>query len=188
MTWLIDGGAHRGESIDFARRYFADATMGAIAVEPACECWPELATRGAIVIPAALSSRFGVTTFYRGQYEVSATTCPEKKTGGVDLASWSTVPTVTLGSLIAGLPSADRIVVKLDIEGAEYDVLETALDDRDLRRVVELFVDFHADRIPEFRDRHNRVVERLLAAGWKLEKWCPIDGTVKPWGRKWLIP
>lgn len=186
-TWFVDGGAHRGESVRLARRLHYD--VAAVAVEPASECWQDLVAEGALVVPAALWSSAGHTTFYRGDYEVSATLVLEKRTGGVSAARAERVPTVTLGSVLRPLPAGDRVVVKLDVEGAEYEVLEHALAEGALDRVraEDLYVDFHGDRIDGFpAERHARLVGRLLARGYFLPKWDPVAGEVLPWGRRWL--
>lgn len=188
MTWFIDGGAHRGESIRLARTIYGEAII-AVAVEPAAECWPDLVVESAILIPAALSATVGRVPFYRATYEVSATTVSEKTTGGVLLDAPELVPSVTLTSLIRAVPRDEALIVKLDIEGAEFDVLEQALDDGALRLASDLYADFHGDRIAGFpRERQNRLVGRLLAAGFTLPKWCPVENRVFPWGERWMLP
>lgn len=55
----------------------------------------------------------------------------------------------------------DYVVLKLDIEGAEYAVLEKLLETGTISRVSELFVEFHWDRagIPE--ERHKALIDEL---------------------------
>lgn len=187
MTWLVDGGAHRGESISLARALCGDP-LHIVAIEPASECWADLAAKGAIVLPAALWTSMGYATFYRAEHEVSSTLLEKKRTGGVSADRTERVPTLTLGSILRALP-AERIVLKLDIEGAEYEVLEQALDEGvlDLVAAGDLYVDFHGERIEGFaRERHDRLVGRLLAAGYELGKWIPGEGRVIRWGGKWI--
>lgn len=187
MTWFVDGGAHRGESIALARKLYGDP-LRVVAIEPASECWADLATMRALVMPAALWTSMGYATLYRGDYEVSSTIIAEKRTGGISTARAERVPTLTLGSILRALPE-ERIILKLDIEGAEYAVLEQALDEDLLGHVAprDLYVDFHGERIAGFpREQHDRLVGRLLAAGFELPKWIPGEGRVIPWGRKWI--
>lgn len=184
MTYFIDGGAHRGESVRLARQIYPDAIV--IAVEPLAECWVDIVAAGALLVPAALWGSLGYAPFYRGEYEVSSTLIAEKRTGGISKTG-DRVPTVTLGSLL--LPLSGRVVLKMDIEGAEYEVLERALCEGTLDRVgvTDLYVDFHGDRIEGFPPaRHNALVEALLSRGYALPKWDPLAGTVMPWGRRWL--
>lgn len=185
-TWFVDGGAHRGESVRLARKLYGDVI--AVAVEPTSACWADLAAQGAIVVPAALWTSPGHVALYRGEYEVSSTLLAEKRTGGISADRSERVPAVTLGSLLGAVPAGERIVLKLDIEGAEYAVLEH-LDVALLARVApgDLYVDFHGERIAGFpRSRHEQLVVRLLGAGYELPKWIPGEGRVVPWGRKWI--
>lgn len=187
MSWFIDCGAHRGESVRFARKLYG-APLHVVAVEPQAACWSDLAAEGAMVIPAALWTEMGHQPLYLGDYEVSSTLIAEKTTGGVSTERAETVATVTLASILRALPDGEKVTLKLDVEGAEYAVLEQALADRDLRWVDRLFVDFHADRIPTIpRERHNSLVERLLAANFPLPKWLPVEGEICDCGEKWLL-
>lgn len=72
------------------------------------------------------------------------------------------VPCVDLDAFIRNNTSGtDYVVLKLDIEGAEYAVLEKLLKDGTISRVSELFVEFHWDRagIPE--ERHDALIHEL---------------------------
>lgn len=185
MTWFIDGGAHRGESIRLARQTYGDP-LQIIALEPQAECWPLLATTGALIIPAALWTTAERSWFYRGAHSVSASLMADKI--NILTERGEMVPTIMLGSILSALPDGEHVHLKLDIEGAEYDVLEQAIEARDLRWVRDLYVDFHADRIAGFPvARHNALVERLLAMGFALPKWNPIDMTITPMGERWFL-
>jgi FkbM family methyltransferase len=187
VIWFLDGGAHRGESIRLAKATY-EGQIVAVAVEPAAECWPDLEAEGAILIPAALWSSTGRRPLYLGTNEVSHTLIAEKTTGGISADRSIAVPTVTLGSILRAIPSGERIIVKLDLEGAEYEVLEATLASGLLRWVDELYVDFHADRIRDFSvERHNRLVTTLLDARFPLPKWSPATGEILPWGKRWLL-
>jgi FkbM family methyltransferase len=62
----------------------------------------------------------------------------------------------------------DFVVVKMDIEGAEYDVLEKLIADDHLRFINVLMVEFHArnfaqDLVVETEARQNRIIETIRA-------------------------
>jgi FkbM family methyltransferase len=66
----------------------------------------------------------------------------------------------------------DHVIVKMDIEGAEYDVLEKVVRDGNLPLIDELIVEFHQhmnDGIP--KERHERLLATLEAAPCRLEIW-----------------
>ena len=186
MTWFVDCGAHRGESLQLARAIYGES-LHCIAVEPLAACWPHLEREGAIVIPAALWTEAGTRRLYLGGQEVSSSLLAEKTSGGVSPDRFVDVPTVRLGPILQSLCGYE-VVLKLDVEGAEYDVLEQLLDDG-APSLRDLFVDFHADRIAGFPvERHNELVARLLAFGFPLPKWSPIQGGVIECGRAWFLP
>jgi hypothetical protein len=58
--------------------------------------------------------------------------------------------------------------LKLDIEGAEYDILEKMVADGTIKRIDELFIEFHWDKCGIAKDRHDRIVAAV-------EKHAPIS-------------
>lgn len=66
----------------------------------------------------------------------------------------------------------DYVIVKMDIEGAEYDVLEKVVADGNLAVIDELIIEFHQhmnDRIP--RERHDRLLRTLRRSSCHVEIW-----------------
>jgi hypothetical protein len=66
----------------------------------------------------------------------------------------------------------DYVVLKLDIEGAEYPVLESMLDSS-LALVDELTVEFHWRRLdlPDMKERHQRLDLAIKQRGIEVRKW-----------------
>lgn len=69
--------------------------------------------------------------------------------------------------LIENFTSQDYIVLKLDIEGAEYEVLERIIDTGAVSRLSELYVEFHAwgtvklrQRIESYLQQHPEIYYR----------------------------
>lgn len=78
------------------------------------------------------------------------------------------VPQSGIGAILRNYPDDDIVVVKLDCEGAEYPILEALLKSPELRKVNELYVEFHNVGQPE------GTAQGLIDAFANL---CPI----KPW-------
>lgn len=76
------------------------------------------------------------------------------------------VPSVELGTLLARHELDHVDLLKIDCEGMEYDIVETASDDT-LGRIGAIALEFH--RVPYFRTRYARLKTRLRAAGFALE-------------------
>ena len=66
----------------------------------------------------------------------------------------------------------DLIVLKMDIEGAEYKVLKRLLDTGMLKRISDLRVEWHWNRYPLeiTEDQHNEI-RHAVAAATKLTDW-----------------
>ena len=60
----------------------------------------------------------------------------KRKVSVVDLPSW-----------IEHLEQPSYIVLKLDVEGAEYDILDRMLERGTLSRINELYIEFHDGRV-----------------------------------------
>jgi hypothetical protein len=89
----------------------------------------------------------------------------------------------TLGSALAKLPPPDagHVILKIDIEGSEWDVLDTATPE-ELARFSQIIGEFHeltsaAD--PAWRDRARRVLAKLRSAFDVVHvhgnNWSPLD-------------
>lgn len=64
----------------------------------------------------------------------------------------------------------DDVIVKMDIEGAEYQVLQRLLDGGEIRLIDELRCEFHVGRFPAFEAVHQRLV-REVASHTRLVAW-----------------
>jgi FkbM family methyltransferase len=79
------------------------------------------------------------------------------------------VPCFDFSSWLRKLP--ERPIVKMDIEGAEFPVLERMLEDGTDALVTELLVEWHDDRMEDFAERKARLLSELR---------CPITTREEP--------
>lgn len=82
-----------------------------------------------------------------------------------------TVPCIDLSQLIADLSkNYTEIVLKLDVEGAEYAILEKMCMDGSLEKLSKLYCEFHWDRIGITEEEHlsllGKVEEQILVDPW----------------------
>lgn len=74
----------------------------------------------------------------------------------VDFSSW----------LRKNVTREDFVVCKMDIEGAEYEVLEKIIRDGNLDLIKKLYVEWHNTRLEGFdNSRHDKLAETLAAHG-----------------------
>jgi len=91
----------------------------------------------------------------------------EKRTGNLDKEHPQKIPCVDFSEWILDhFQRDDNIILKMNIEGAEYDILEKMIADDTIGFIKTLFVQFHWQRIGVDVQRHNNL---LLAL-----KKCPI--------------
>ncbi|NFV81573.1 FkbM family methyltransferase [Magnetospirillum aberrantis SpK] len=87
--------------------------------------------------------------------------------GDVPFTGEIEVPAITLDSLLRRV-GADRVdLLKVDIEGAELAMFDTAGDDT-LRRVAQITVEFHDFLDPAFKPAIERIKRRLAGLGFKV--------------------
>ena len=156
---VVDAGAHRGEfSAEIIRRFGCQCHL----VEANPKLVETLIVAGAkSITPAALDAHDG-----RGMLHVSGN--PEA-TGLFDAGSATTsveVETISLATLMQRLGIAKVDILKLDIEGAEFDLIAST-PDQILQRINQITVEFH-DFKPAFRGRglFENARVRLQAIGF----------------------
>lgn len=79
----------------------------------------------------------------------------------IDLSSW----------LRRNFKTSDYIVLKLDIEGAEYKVLDKLLQDGTIKYINELFIEWHWFKIGIPESEHQTLVNKLNKIGLPITEW-----------------
>lgn len=87
---------------------------------------------------------------------------PKKMVKCFDFSQW------LLDNFILG----DEVIVKMDIEGAEFEVLEKMIKDNSIAIPSYLFVEFHPNKVRNYTtDDTNRLVDRIIENGGNLKLW-----------------
>lgn len=94
-----------------------------------------------------------------------------------------TVPSIDFSNWILKTFSRDDyIVLKMDIEGAEYDVFEKMFNDGSIDYINKLYVEWHYDYVNDKAnaycppERHTNVLNELQSRGLKDLYWCAGPG------------
>jgi len=160
-TSVVDAGAHRGEfSQELVDRFGCQCVL--------IEANPDLATElqlplGGKILHAALSGKDGSATFVFSEN-------PEG--GGIAAISPSSenrsceVPMLSLKSLLREIPTGRVDLLKLDIEGSEFSLIEDSPDSL-LAGIAQITVEFH-DFLPAFADANlvRTMRKRLESLGF----------------------
>lgn len=120
-----------------------------------------------IHIPVAVSGQDGSMTFHESKANESGSILREHVNVQSDEIIEYEVETVSLNSLLRRI-GIDRIaVLKLDLEGAEYDMLERVSKD-DLVPFRQIFIEFHHHAIDNISEKDTeRLVERIISFGFE---------------------
>jgi len=169
---FIDGGAHKGESIqNFKRaRMFRDHRWDIMAFE----CNPDLAahlenTTDAKIYNQAMWTNNGTLEFFLTQ----ETTCSSlfQKAGMGKLEKRRVeVPSIDFAAWLAdNTQPQDFVILKLDVEGAEYPILDHLLAKDVAQRIDILFVEFHNAWVDIPKTRDEALIRQLKERGVRIE-------------------
>lgn len=181
---FIDCGAHCGESINRAKRQFGLDTLivSFEALPTLAEQLQELYTDDDLVqiVNAAVYIKDGTINFNISPAFTDGSSIL-KTLNNNHLATTVEVPCFDLSSWIKdSFDSNDYLILKLDIEGAEYDVLEKMVEDGTLSMVSELWGEWHYGHIisnlteqekPQFTDRVEALNSKLKELNKSMSIW-----------------
>ena len=82
------------------------------------------------------------------------------------------VETVDICSILKKFSNDDYIVVKLDIEGSEYEVCRKLLETEDIVKINTMFVEWHVNIVgSESHESTNELKNRIRSYGVELHDW-----------------
>lgn len=131
------------------------------------------------LIRAAVYDRDGSQQFYLDREDGDGSTLFRNKLtrdnggyGTLDTANPVKVRTIDLSQWVRRHTSwLDYLILKLDVEGAEYDILEKMVRDRTIRRIKHLFVEWHWQRVGITEDRHRKLLDALRRQRLPILEW-----------------
>jgi len=86
----------------------------------------------------------------------------DKRTGSLDKDHPVEVKGIDFSKWLSDTFTADDyVVVKMNIEGSEYPVLEKCVNDGTIDLINELHIQWHYNKIPNMTERHKRLVANL---------------------------
>ena len=138
------------------------------------ECHPDVAIKpprcGHEVIRAAAWIDDGTTEFYQGErcgvVTQGSSLLKEKTTGWLDVDNPLTVETRDFSRWLAELPSEWPAVVKVNIEGAEYELLTYLYMATTIRLPHEWHVSFHSAKVGRTRADDDGIRTMLFSSGY----------------------
>lgn len=157
--YFLDVGAHRGES---ARLFRTKYDPGCNFVIFSFEANPNLhveKTTSHIIIKQALWIHGGKVGFYPARSTDGSTLIHGKTTGGVDYELPMIVDAFDVKNLFKSIDEKDFVVMKLNVEGCEYELLPYMIENNIHRKVDVLMVQWHVKKFVDAEPLHDRVKE-----------------------------
>lgn len=176
MKILIDCGASNGSALtELDNKYGSFEKI--YAIEPNPENARQIDTDDSriVLLEAAISTTYGRFKLYLSERFDGSTLYPEKKSNRISVDRFVEVETIDFGDWLAKNVSRDDYVVcKMDVEGAEFDVLEHLLKTRLIGLIDVLLVEWHVSRFPnpwKLRYRRFLIKTRLFFRSIVVENW-----------------
>ena len=172
MKAFIDCGSHKGQAIErFRRSKRYSKGCKIYAFEPIEEFAVSYKDdKGVIYIPKAVWTYDGEVPFFMDRHEQKglrqgSTIVRSKRSGTLDKDRPVTMPCINFSSwLSANFRKSDHVIVKMNIEGAEYEVLNKMLRSGSIKLLDELFVSFHNKKMEIDPQIHNKLILKLYSA------------------------
>jgi len=176
MKYFLDCGGHKGESVALFRRDYPNAAdFKIISFEPN----PDVAkyfTLGTIqdveFHPQAVWVENTTLTFHRHEYTVGYSafdTHPKShkdqntfQVEAVDFSAW----------MKERFTPEDYVIMKLDIEGAEFKVLRKMFDEGSIDLVSKLYIEFHDHWMTLAPGECDQLKADIVAKGLTPYDWC----------------
>ncbi len=179
---FIDGGANDGKAmLATMRRVFCRPFDRIVAFEPNPRFAASYSGLPVTLVPAAIWTERVRMPLYmsRDPQQCGSSLLKNKRSDvpGVGLIPYFNDAPIMVDCidfaewLKANTSREDRVILKLDIEGAEYRVLDHLLRSRATANIVRLYVEFHGHKIGLPHWQHRQLVRRLRAAGLPPRPW-----------------
>lgn len=175
---FIDCGAHCGESILEAKRRFGNNikiysfeanTNLAKALQNHFEGDDNVTIENKAVWVEDSFIEFYLST----NFSDGSSLYKEKVSGGVSENLFVKVPCIDLDSFIKSFNDDDYIILKLDVEGAEYEILNKLIDTETIKRINEIHGEFHPTKIdrPEIKDLETKIYSYFHTTNTQFYNW-----------------
>lgn len=180
---FIDLGANDGCSVDLFLKSFPDSRDYEIH---SFECNPYMVQIYKKRFPdyklynSAVSTIYGETKFYIGDTILSSS-LREDKTTGMNNPTEIKVKCIDISHfIIKNFSRDDLIILKMDIEGSEYDILPKMLEDGLFDGYINtLYGEWHWNKLKNISKQfHENLIQQLKQKNFTMKEWCAETQTI----------
>lgn len=174
---FVDGGGNRCSSVE---RYLKLANFDKVYVfEPNPIFYDSYETSDFSLVKKAIWTKNCKMPFYvsRDQNQVASSLLSEKlcKVDSKKVPYWYDSPIevecVDFNQWLRDNIGCSQLTLKLDVEGAEYEVLRHMIDGGTISMVHKLYVEFHSDTLPHKKEEEDQLIEELKGLGVDPLEW-----------------
>ncbi|MBM2817614.1 MAG: hypothetical protein HW401_204 [Parcubacteria group bacterium] len=178
MKVFIDLGAYDGDTIEKALELYSDFDFF-YAFEPYLPNLEKLRqkfkdNKKIIIFDKAASTYNGKANFFlhkniKNKDGADEGSTLEKSKNNIDTNNFIEVQSIDFsGFILENFKSSDEIVLKIDIEGTEYELLEKMIRDGSIKYIRSLYCEWHKHKINITKERHNSIIQKLNQLGFRL--------------------
>ena len=169
---FVDLGANLGQGYSWFKGYFNQPNVSFELFEPNPFCYEELKKLGDVISGKVLVHNVGVGTvagsfkFY-GLSESEGGKCSQggsfvkEHNSGSYISSEDTaldIEVISFGEYLAKKKDVfDKVIVKMDIEGAEVELLEGLISNKAIHSIDTLYVEFHS----QYQDARQSTITKI---------------------------
>jgi len=185
---FIDCGANGGDTLDAFKRsadYAPDTLL--YAIEPDPRLVTRLLLRGDCTVIGKAAWTYDGTVDMYFDLRPSGLRTTQFPTGSTRLSKMPTpVECMNFGAwLVATFELTDHVIVKMDIQGAEYAILEQMLADGSIGYVDKLYLELlHRKQAHKSVEQNVELISRLSGVG-RLQLCPALDGTPEGYPNTW---
>ena len=181
---FLDCGANNGMSIDMFRRKI---DINNEFIIHSFECNPKFkntlnsySNDNTFIHDTAVWINNDTSAFYLGD-DTSSSLNITKTTGRLDKYNPIFVQSLRLSEFIMTTFNIDDyIILKLDIEGAEYDVLMDLIETGAIKYINVLYGEFHNNRVdPKYTLMYEVITSYLYKNNLPMKHWCAETNTIE---------
>jgi len=174
---FIDAGAHDGCSI---RKFRKENDIDSMFLIYSFEIDPDFFSCFSHIVNHTFINKAvwiedGQKEFYRSAawLQDGGTLIKNKKSGKLDKENPITIETIDFSKWVFdNLFTSDYIILKMDIEGAEYPVISKMIKDGSFNYINELWIEWHCGKIGLSKKDHNELINKISIP---IKNWCALD-------------
>jgi FkbM family methyltransferase len=194
MNIFLDLGTHYGQGLrEFIDRFKMDSSWIIHTFEANPNTYKVFMDEYHKLTPWVIPHNEAVSAHY-GTLTVNIETPPNEDATGmgssvIDLDNWNpwggelrqnfntkaTVPCIDLSDFISkNFKEDDTLIIKMDIEGSEYETLEKMINDNIMERVNFIAVEWHSRffvKKLEIEEKERNIIKRINELNINLESW-----------------